>query len=137
LQAGESNQQYLVFNRVTQDTLDKIDNARENGRIQKCTRMTHYSDTDLPIIKLMPSVAHERAHLDLAGEFLFKVAGMGLPKREIICAGAGRQEGTSSSKEGDSTFKPSSFREKDTDWPTIVFEAGLSESLGRLRTDAV
>jgi hypothetical protein len=98
--------------------------------------MTYYTDTDLLIIKLMPLVAHERAHLDLAGEFLFKVARMGIQKREIICTGAGRKEGTSSSKEGDSTFKPSAFREKDTDWPAIVFEAGLSESLGRLRTDA-
>jgi len=75
LQARESNQQYLVFNRVTQDTQDKIDNARENGRIQKRTRMTHYMDTDLLIIKLMPLVAYEAVHIELAKEFLFKFQG--------------------------------------------------------------
>jgi hypothetical protein len=98
--------------------------------------MTHYTDTDLLIIKLMLSQAHETAHLELAGEFFAKVLSMGIPKREIICTGATRQEGNSSSKEGDSAFKPRPFRVKQTDWPTIVFEAGLSKLLGRLRIDA-
>ena len=39
-------------------------------------------------------------------------------------------------KRGDSAFKPLSFRPDETDWPTIVFEAGLSESLRHLRSDA-
>ena len=40
------------------------------------------------------------------------------------------------SKEGDSAFKPLSIRPREADWPTIVLEAGWSESLTRLRLDA-
>jgi hypothetical protein len=40
------------------------------------------------------------------------------------------------SKEGDSAFKPGSMRPLETDWPTIVIEAGWSESITKLREDA-
>jgi hypothetical protein len=60
---------------------------------------------------------------------------MGLPKRSLIALGAKTCFGPNSSKEGDSTYKPK-CRPREDDWPTIVFEAGLSESLTSLRTDA-
>jgi hypothetical protein len=136
LQAWESDQQYLVFNRVTEPILAKIDYERENGHIAKHTRMTHYTDTDLLIIKLMPLVAHEKLHGKLFTELLFQAARMGIQSHEIDTVGAGRYRGNSSSKEGDSALKPCASRPDDTDWPTIVFEAGLSESLNQLRIDA-
>jgi hypothetical protein len=83
----------------------------------------------------MSSGAHERAPTELAGESLAKVLLMEIPKREIMCGGATKYKGNYSSKEGNSVFKPRAFREKDTDRPTIIFEAGLSESLGRLGID--
>jgi hypothetical protein len=46
--------------------------------------------------------------------------------------GAGRFDSVSSSKEGDSSFKPASR----INWPTIVIEAGLSESLAMLKNGA-
>jgi hypothetical protein len=61
---------------------------------------------------------------------------MGIQPREIIDVGAGRYNSNSSSKEGDLAFKPRALRERVTDWLTIVFEAGLSESLRRLRIGA-
>jgi hypothetical protein len=56
LQAGNSNQQYLVFMPVTKDDLAKIDRARPS--IGKHTRMAHYTDTNLLIVKLMFSAEH-------------------------------------------------------------------------------
>jgi hypothetical protein len=134
LQAWESDQQYLIFSHVTEATLAEIDDKRH--RIGKFTRMTHYTDTDLLIIKLMPLVTHERLHGDLFTKLLFQAARMGIQDNEIVFVGAGRYKGNSSSKEGDSAIKPLLSRPNKTDWPTIVFEAGLSESLVRLRTDA-
>ena len=59
-----------------------------------------------------------------------------MPGNPYDCGGAGRFEGRKSSKEGDKAYKPLPARRRDEDWPTIVFESGLSESLRRLRVDA-
>jgi hypothetical protein len=97
--------------------------------------MSHYADTDLLIIKLMPSAEHEEAHLLLGQYFFARLTTMGIPPGGIIPLGSTKFLGRRSSKEGDSAYKPRS-RNKKTDWPTIVFESGLSESLSRLRSDA-
>ena len=85
LQAWESDQQYIIFNHITEDILARIDHKRENGHIGRHTQMTYYTDTNLLIIKLMPSEVHERAHRDLAGESLAKILSMAIPKREMFC----------------------------------------------------
>jgi hypothetical protein len=72
----------------------------------------------------------------LTKDFFFKVRAMGVPRNELCPVGAGRFEGRNSSKEADSAYKPLPIRSGESDWPTIVFGSGLSESLGRLRTDA-
>jgi hypothetical protein len=133
LQKGVSNQQYLVFKPVTKADLAKMDTQRH--QIGKHTRMTHYADDDLLIIKLMPSGKHECAHLYFGQKFLVKVIRMGTSDRELRPMGGTRYPGNTSSKEGDTSYKPSS-REKESDWPTIVIESGLSESFERLRGDA-
>jgi hypothetical protein len=133
LQEGVSNQQYLVFKPVTKADLAEIDCARNS--IGKHTRITHYTDANLLIVKLMPSAEHQSAHLTFGMELAAKVIRMGMSYRELYPFGGTRYLGHTSSKEGDSCYKPSSRKNK-TDWPTIVFESGLSESLQRLRCDA-
>jgi hypothetical protein len=128
--AGDSNQQYLVFCGVTQSDLAKIDSVRP-----KYTRVTYYEDLNLLIIRLMPTVKHETVHLDFGGMIVEKVIRMGMPRRELIPVGAGQFNGSSCSKEGDTSFKPRS-RDYEADLPTIVIEAGLSESLAMLKCDA-
>ncbi|PWW72251.1 hypothetical protein C7212DRAFT_337561, partial [Tuber magnatum] len=44
--------------------------------------------------------------------------------------------GAESEKEADSAIRPTAFRPLETDWPTVVSECGVSESLQRLRTDS-
>ncbi|KIX01099.1 uncharacterized protein Z518_10165 [Rhinocladiella mackenziei CBS 650.93] len=132
LQKGDSTQQYLVFTHVSTDDLTKIDRTLEKMSIH--TRMTHYTDENLLIVKF-PTAKHEAAHLSLTGKVNRKLALMGIDD-EFWPVGATRIHGRRSSKEADSAFKPYSFRPNEADWPTIVFEAGLSESLRRLRLDA-
>jgi hypothetical protein len=80
---------------------------------------------------------HQAAHLNLVGGRLIKkLCVMGMSVDELFPLGGTRFHGHNSSKEGDSTFKPYSFRQKATDWPTIVFESGVSQSLPHLRFDA-
>jgi hypothetical protein len=61
---------------------------------------------------------------------------MGISSNELDFVGASRFRGRNSSREGDSAYRPQSFRPNETDWPTIVIESGVSESLQRLRFDA-
>ncbi|KAF2180467.1 hypothetical protein K469DRAFT_447957, partial [Zopfia rhizophila CBS 207.26] len=125
--------QYLVFRGVTKGYLNTIDCKRAS--IGKHTRMTYYTDTSLLIVKLMPSVKHELAHLTLAEDLKLALIGMGLPKRCLNPLGGSKFSGPNSSKEGDLAYKPLS-RNREADWPTIVFESRLSEALTYLRNDA-
>jgi len=135
LQKGDSDQQYLVFTRVNVDDLAEIDRAR--NKIGKGTRMTHYTDTNLLIVKL-PTAEHESAHGELAKEVVVALAAMGpkLATYEFHFVGATTFRVRGSSKEADSAYRPRSFRPNKSDWPTIVFESGLSETLRQLRIDA-
>ena len=133
LQKGDSAQQYLVFERVSVDDLTEIDRAFNNIGIH--TRMAHYTDENLLIVKL-PTAEHEAAHLKLGMRVFEKLMLMGMSLDEFHPVGATRIRGRLSSKEADSAYRPYSFRLNKTDWPTIVFEAGLFESLHRLRSDA-
>lgn len=45
-------------------------------------------------------------------------------------------EGNGSKKEADCSWKPGVFRPLKTDWPTMVLECGVEESLERLKADA-
>jgi hypothetical protein len=131
LAAGRTTEQYLVIRDVTKDHLAQIDDESTGiGR----SRKTHYADTNLLIIKV-PTLAHESAHLSLSDEVNEKLRGMGIPKRSLCGFGHTTYYGSSSSKEGDSTYKPRCRTRKD-DWPVLVVEAAVSETLARLRIDA-
>lgn len=134
LQVGTTIDQYLAFERVKNEDLAKIDNVRTS--LGRHTRMSYYADTELLIIKLMPSVKHDAAHRMLSDDLVSKIRAMGVPKREFASLGSGRIQGHYSSKEADEAYKPLPLRGLSRDWPTMIFECGLSESLNRLRTDA-
>jgi hypothetical protein len=131
--AGHTTEQYLVFQGVTKDHLAQIDDQRAS--IGKGIRLTHYTDIDLLIVKV-PTAEHEQAHLSLSDEVNHKLEGMGLPRRSMWSCGGTTYTRSSCSKEGDSTYKPKWCRAGKDNWPTLVFEAGFSESLIQLRTDA-
>src|ERR1700722_11501825 len=132
LVAGRTTEQHLIFRGVTKDHLAKIDHQRAS--IGNGIRMTHYTDTDLLIVKV-PTVEHETAHISLSDEVNHKLEGMGLPRPSLWGCGSTTYHRSGSSKEGDSTYKPRCRTRRD-DWPVLVFEAGVSETLAKLRTDA-
>jgi hypothetical protein len=71
--------------------------------------MTHYTDTDLLIVKLMPSGKQELAHLIFSDDLRVKLYTMiGMSHRELRSFGGTRYLGNISSKGGNSCFKSSS-----------------------------
>src|SRR5256714_5693847 len=133
LEASEASP-YLIFRLVTTDDLLKIERARENGRIDRGVRLTHYVDWDTLILKV-PTAKHELAHRHFGQKLTTRAAGMGL-ENDFLDLGATKFQVRRASKEGDTAFKPLSMRPREADWPTIVIEAGWSESLRKLRLDA-
>ena len=133
LSVGETTDQYLVFWPITVKELDKIDNQRYE--VGKGIRLTHCADIGILIIKV-PTTAHEVVSQSFAHEIVAQAIGMGVPRRERTPLGATRFKGTSTSKEADGGFKPSTLRPHKLDWPTLVLEVGVSESLPKLRNDA-
>lgn len=127
LQQGISNQQYLCFRPVTEEDLAKIDNARDS--IGKHLRMTRYTDTNMLIVKLMPSEEHESAHLTLGMKLILKVIAIGMIDKDLRPVGATRYRRNTSSKEGDTSYKPV-LRPTKAGWPTLIIKSGLSKSLG-------
>jgi hypothetical protein len=133
LEASEASL-YMIFRPVKKDDLLKIERARENGKIDRGVRLTHYMDWDILILKV-PTAKHERSHGNFGKKLIARVTRMGL-EDEFDYLGATTFKTPHVSKEGDSAFKPLSIRPRDADWPTIVLESGWSESLTRLRRDA-
>jgi hypothetical protein len=125
---------YLIFHLVTADDLLEIERGRERGEINRGVRMTHYVDWNILVLKV-PTVEHEAAHGNFRDGLVVRVAGMGL-RREFFNTGAAKFVAAGVSKERDSGYKPKSIRPRSTDWPTIIFESGWSESPTKLRQDA-
>jgi len=136
LQNETSHNQYIGFVKVTSDAMKDIENDRQRGNIPKYTRF-HYEEIDETlIIKLMPSTVHEYSHRQLSERTMIQIIStMGIDTDTLEPLGSARFKAPHSSKEADSCFLPES-RNPKTDWPTLVFEAGVSESLTRLQVDA-
>jgi hypothetical protein len=133
LRKGDSEQQHLIFARVRASDIPKIEAARDS--MGKHIRLTHYTDTDLLIVKI-PTAEHESAHRNLAKRVVITLDRMGTPglaEDEFHSVGATTFHTRNSSKEADSAYRPRSFRPNKNDWPTIVFESGVSETLRHLR----
>ncbi|ELR03680.1 hypothetical protein VC83_00364 [Pseudogymnoascus destructans] len=135
LLADTSRLQYLLFKPVSESQYTTIDNGRYDSRqtFPKGTRLTYDADTNSLIVKLMASTRHESAHRLVEYRILFKLGGFGIPSSALIPFGGGKCKGNSTSKQPDSSYKPS-FRGIHG-WPTVVVESGLSESLTQLRSD--
>jgi hypothetical protein len=133
LREGETTDQYLVFRPVTVKELGKIDNQR--SKVGKGIRLTHCADIETLIIKV-PTTAHEVVSTNFVIKIALQAARIGVPDEDCISLGAATFRGNSISKEADGGFKPATLRPHKLDWPTLVLEVGVSESLPRLRNDA-
>ena len=131
LQAGRTTDQYLVFKPVTMDDRDKIDN-----KIGLHWRKTHCIDLDTLIVKLMPLLRHEATHRSFSDLLKIQSYAMGFSPFKFLDVGGTTYKGHFASKEADTALKPFTHRPNPADWPTIVLEAGESQSVYQLRNGA-
>lgn len=102
----------------------------------RAIRLYYDFDSKEIIAKLMLLPAHETPHLLLIDDIREKTREMGLDRRELAPMGHTTYRGGNTARQGDSVVKPAQARNKADDWPTLVIEAGVSESLAQLRIDA-
>ena len=131
LQDGKTTDQYLVFKPVTTDDRDKIDDT-----IGRHWRKTHCIDLDTLIVKLMPLVTHEGAHRSFGHLIRDQSRAMGISPLGLYDVGGTTYQGHFVKKEADTAFRPIPQRPNRADWPTIVLEAGVSQSLRQLKNAA-
>jgi len=132
LRSGNAGQ-YAVFSPVTQDQLANIDLFRDTH--YKSLRFLYYENEETLIVKIMPSIAPELACTQFELKLVLKLAEMGL-QDELLNIRSTTIQGIQCRKEADSAFQPWSSRPYKTDWPTLVIECGVSESINRLRGDS-
>ncbi|RPA88756.1 hypothetical protein L873DRAFT_1824083, partial [Choiromyces venosus 120613-1] len=117
--------QYTVFTPVMQDKLTKMNHRQDSHHIG--LRFMYLNHEQPLIVKIPAGKLHELVHREFAYMCREKAAGMGL--------GHELRDGIASRKELDTAFKPSS-RPLESNWPTVVFECGVSESLKHLTVDS-
>ena len=87
------------------------------------------------LIKLIPTREHDVAVMTFSSELAVKLHILGV-RCTLLPFGATRHRALSGrSKEADQAYQPST-RVLPTDWPSLVIEVGVSQSLGKLRSDA-
>jgi hypothetical protein len=126
--------QYLTFGRVTPAQFESIEKRRTELRYH--VRFTYFADIETLVVKL-PGAAHETAHRTFSQRLQGFVLQMGIAYDEFVALGAQKYRSQyTSSKEADSSWLNQRIRSSPEAWPSLVVEAGMSESMLRLRSDA-
>jgi hypothetical protein len=137
LERGLGRSIYVPFSNVTPTSFVAINKHREQTGSK--VRFTYFPDIATLIIKI-PTKIHEQAHWHFSMKLVRLADRMGIRDSEFIPYGAATMKSENrpqrSQKEGDSTFLNRLIRQGNDAWPSLVIEAGNTESLPRLRSDA-
>ncbi|RHZ72337.1 hypothetical protein CDV55_103249 [Aspergillus turcosus] len=135
LKDGSDEDSYLSFSGVTPERFQYIESHRDSLEATR-VRFTYFADIETLIVKV-PSEPHEGSHLGIANEIrdILRMNSR-VSRAEVWAIGSTRYRGNSSSKESDSGYRNNNLRPQAGAWPHWVIEAGMTESLERLHTDA-
>ncbi|OAA64397.1 hypothetical protein SPI_03044 [Niveomyces insectorum RCEF 264] len=128
---------YLSFHGVSEDDFEAIDAARGNHR--PGFRVRRFLAEPRVLYITVPSGVHEVMHSSLHEQIVLQVAQAGLHSewfsfaRTTFRANFGRPG--EDAGEGDSTGGPKPARLFKGAWPTLVIEAGVSETTSALQKD--
>ncbi|KAK4150968.1 hypothetical protein C8A00DRAFT_45726 [Chaetomidium leptoderma] len=125
----------LIVTHIGPHDFATIERERESRR-RKFRFRRYYTSSRILIIAL-PTDIHEQLHLQLNQQLLSKVTRMGVEDAwQTIGSATRRAQGhPGGGGESDSSGGPRPNRAGPDDWPTLVIEAGDSESLTQLRRD--
>lgn len=120
------------FSRCRGERLDSIEWIRTRVAEYTLTVMIFRSKQHLDH-QINASSIHEVTHLTLHRE----LERTSVPtENHFVILGNTRFCDANPCMQGDSIHKPCGAREKESDWPTIIFDSCLSQALTRLRVDA-
>ena len=124
--------QYVAFENVTSKNLEDIEKWREDSN-KNLPRMRILYDrvSEVLIVKFMPGSFHDTATAMFNALFSSKFPDV----YSLVGQLATKFEARDRAKEGDSGYKPVTRTSKH-DWPSLMVEVGVSESLQQLRSDA-
>ena len=132
---SRAGMQYLAFGDVQQSSMRPIERGRSRSELP-AFRFLYDAAEGMLIIKLIPGLHHELAERDFFMMLIDKLVSLGIGINSLMNLGATRFGAPGGrSKEPDGALRPRT-RVLATDWPSVVFEVGVSESLSQLRTDA-
>ena len=128
----------IIINNVSLANFNQISSEREKRGLG--FRLSLYTADPGQLIVTIPTVAHEALHLFLNDLIREKTGEMGVPLRDLQSVGAGtftnHDDGDVRSwGEGDSCLRPHG-RLLVNGFPTVVIEAGYTQSLGSLQQKA-
>jgi len=123
---------------VSSTDFDEIDISRQCAHPCRKFRLRRYNADTRMLIITIPTSVHEALHAALYNTLIIQFAqsglhGIWLDKRSTTYRSPGHPRGHDGG-EGDSTGGPIPER-IGTSWPTLVIEAGYSETLHELRND--
>ncbi|KAK3359305.1 hypothetical protein B0T25DRAFT_93841 [Lasiosphaeria hispida] len=121
---------------VSLNRFTEIESTRENQR--RKFRFRYYDSNSRILIITITTGLYEQLHKPLYNEYVGQVRDMGLSKswKDIASARLSAQGYSGRrGKEGDSTGGPKPKRATKGAWPTLVIEAGVSETLGEFHLD--
>lgn len=107
--------------------------CRERDSARRKTRLFYLGTQSRVLIITIPTAAHECMHYLLSAQLTVQTAEMGLAMGWSSSAAATRAGPSHSRGEADGNFLPFPARAGADQWPTIVFEAGYSQSEASLR----
>lgn len=138
LQAGEDGNQYVIVLNISKYAVSKLlDEDETLGPIEY--RFMHVGTVG--VIKVIPSGAHDVTVGNFASEIEWQLRGMGVSRAAFQFGRTTTHPAVTSdkSKQPDDCIFPGPRKMVNAQivaWPTFVVEAGVSESLPRLREDA-
>ena len=125
--------QYVMFNSVKQSNIAYIGRIRNN--YYKELRLMHFPAEKILIVKIVPGMLEGLVTTDFTDLLKKKITHMG-PDCGLGNLRSAAFEGSLGLKEPDVGLKPRFARPNLADWPTLVFECGIQESLERLKVDS-
>ncbi|KAJ9220354.1 hypothetical protein DTO169C6_7243 [Paecilomyces variotii] len=127
--------QYMLFTNIENETfLHDFDISKHKSSWQLLD--SYYPFAQVLLIRMLTYKDHERTHMALVNLMIFKLSSMNGANLELDWTGSADIATPSRTKRADQEVAPQEIPPGRSDqWPSLVIEAGFSESKSKLESD--
>lgn len=128
--------QYMLFTNIRNNTFTRdFDIVKHKSSWHLVD--SYYIPAEILLIKMSTSKHHERVHIELSNLMNLKLCKMNGANLGLDSTGSAIIPGPTRKKKADQEFAPLNLPPgRASTWPTMVMEAGYSESKSKLQSDA-